>query len=134
MQPGPNRSTLNVGIIDLSRSVMMYAMAGAVGTSMHFIVLIILEPLSGPIVATTIGATCGALTNFVLARRYVFQSNTRAAQTLPRFIIVALIGLIINAATMALLIPVLPLLISQMFASSLVLLTGFTINRFWTFR
>ena len=134
MQFGSNSSVLSAGTFDLSRSVTMYALAGAVGTGIHFIALIILEPLSGPVVATTIGATWGALANYVLARRFVFQSNLRTKRTLPRFIIVATFGLIINGAAMAVMIRALPLLISQMFASSLVLLTGYTINRFWTFR
>ena len=133
VQLSPKKSVPDVEILGLSRSIMVYAITGAAGTSVYFLALIMLEPLAAPIVATTIGATCGAVTNHALARRFVFESSGCAARTLPRFMIVAVFGLITNGITMALLIQVLPLLVSQMFASSLVLFTGYTINRFWTF-
>ena len=129
-----NKSTQLIATLDLSRSVVMYATAGAFGTGAHFAVLMLLAPLTGPLVATTIGAACGALTNYALARRFVFESKARNAQTMPRFMLVALLGLAINGAVMASLIGVLPLLASQAGASAVVLLVGYAVNRYWTFR
>ncbi|HEY5798948.1 MAG TPA: GtrA family protein [Burkholderiaceae bacterium] len=114
-----------------------YALVGAVGTLAHYALLIVLVETSAASAATasTAGAVLGALLNYVLNRRYTFKSDARHAQALPRFLLVAAAGMVLNWSLMAMLTGLLHLhyLGSQLLATVAVLLLGYLINTRWTF-
>ncbi len=114
-----------------------YAGAGAIGTGLHYAVLIALVQLAraDPVAASTAGAVCGALLNYALNHRFTFASGKSHATALPRFALVAVAGIALNALVMA---GVLALagphyLVAQVIATGVVLAAGFLANRAWTF-
>jgi len=116
---------------------LRYAGAGTIGTALHYAVLIALVQLArlDAVVASTAGAVAGALVNYVLNHRFTFASEKPHMRSLPRFALVAVGGVALNAAVMA---TVLYLagphyLLAQVAATGAVLAAGFLANRAWTF-
>lgn len=114
-----------------------FAGVGAIGTLAHYVVLVILvEMLSANVVtASTAGATLGALVNYLLNRRYTFRSEKRHGEALTKFLIIAALGLALNASFMLILVEILNIyyLLAQVLSTGLVLVWNFLGNRFWTF-
>ena len=116
---------------------LRYAGAGAIGTALHYAVLIGLVQLArfDAVVASTAGAVAGALVNYALNHRYTFASERPHGHALPRFTLVAVGGIALNALVMA---AVLSLagphyLVAQLIATAAVLGAGYLANRAWTF-
>src|SRR5262245_55031785 len=115
---------------------LRYAGAGAIGTALHYAMLITLVQLArvDAVVASTAGAVGGALVNYVLNHRFTFASDKPHARTLPRFVLVSAAGVALNAAVMAGVLAVVPhYLVAQVVATGAVLVAGFVANRTWTF-
>ena len=111
---------------------------GTVGTLAHYGVLILLVQGMGldVVMASTAGFIVGALINYVLNYHYTFASKKLHREAMSKFFTVALIGMLFNGVIMALCSNVLDLhyLLAQILATGLVLLWGFSANRWWTFR
>ena len=119
-----------------SLQALAYAGAGLIGTSVHWATLMALlqSGLSHLVVASTIGAVIGGLINYVLAHRRVFKSRVPHQVALPKFTVVALIGICVNAAVLMISAPSIGAVGAQIVASMIVLLGGFSLNRGWSFR
>ena len=115
-----------------------FAVIGAVGTGVHFAVLVALVAglAWSPVLATSIGAVCGALTNYFLNYRLTFRSRKRHSEAIVKFMVVAAIGLGINAAIVKFGVQWAGLhyLAAQVIATGVVLVWGFLANRVWTFQ
>ena len=124
--------------IALLRQFLRFAGAGAIGTVVQYVVLIVLVQLawSGAVAASFIGFVCGALVNYFLSHRYVFSSNLPHREAVFKFFIVAVVGLGINTMIMAAGVHILNFhyLLVQVIATGLVLLWNFAGNKSWTFR
>lgn len=119
-----------------TRQFVRYVIIGAAGTALHFATLVLLVQVGhvNAVVASTSGATAGALANYILNHRYTFASKQAHAQALPRFAIVALAGMAINAALMAVMLNLgWHYLLAQAFSSTVILVAGYLANRKWTF-
>jgi putative flippase GtrA len=109
---------------------------GGIGTVAHYAIFLAVLGLAptAVLVASTAGATVGASVNYWLNHRYSFASQCAHREAFPRFALVAGARLVANWAVMAALtlasVPAIP---AQVFASGGVLLTGFLLNRNWTF-
>lgn len=113
-----------------------FALVGAVGTLSHWGVLIAAVEAGGlsPVAATALGAAAGAAVNYLLNRRYTFASRRPHAQAAPRFFAIALLGLLLNAAIVALGTQLgLHYLLAQAAATAIVLLVGFRLSAAWAF-
>lgn len=113
-----------------------FAGVGVVGTAAHYMTLLALVEFVGvpAAVAAAIGATVGAAVNYILNYRITFRSTAAHATTLPRFVAVALLGVVVSAGVVALAQRLeLHYLAGQIAATALVLLVGFLLNSFWTF-
>jgi putative flippase GtrA len=122
----------------LSAQFLSFAIIGVLGTGVHYLVLVMLVSGAGiaPVVATTVGAFCGAIVNYVLNYRLTFESRKRHAEALSKFLAVAGVGFVINAAIVAAGTrrTTWHYLVIQVIATALVLFWGFAANRMWTFR
>ena len=120
----------------LGGQILRFGGVGLIGTCSHYLILLALvEGLAvAPVVASSAGAVTGALINYILNRRYTFTSRRAHREALPRFMAVALAGLTLNAAILAVLLSwgvhYMP---GQLMATALVLLLSFAVNRSWTF-
>jgi len=113
-----------------------YTLAGTIGTAFHFAILAALVQLASvnAVAASTAGAIAGALVNYALNYWFTFGSRRMHRVALPRFVTVALAGLALNAAVLALALHFgVHYLVGQAAASGAVLATGYLANRAWTF-
>lgn len=119
------------------RQFVLSGAAGAIGTAGHYATLLALVEGAGvaPTLATGVGAGAGALINYALSRVYAFQSRRPHREALPRFLLIALVGLGLNVVVMAALLR-LPVhyLLAQLVATALVFVFNFIANRSWTFQ
>ncbi|MGH8750099.1 MAG: GtrA family protein [Burkholderiales bacterium] len=116
---------------------LRFAGAGVFGTAAHYLVLLILVELAAanPVTASFLGFLCGALVNYTLSRRYIFESAAPHRQALIKFLGVALVGLALNTLIMSAGVGLgLHYLLAQIIATGLVLMWNFAGNKFWTFK
>ena len=114
-----------------------FASAGAVGTAVHYIILLglVFFLLASPVAASILGSFVGAVVNFLLSHHWVFRSKRKHSETLLKFVAVGGLGLVLNAAIMYVLVTVASMhyLLAQVAATGIVLFWNFLGNRFWTF-
>ena len=117
-----------------------YAAFGAIGTAVHYLMLIVLvQGLGiGAVVASTVGFVAAAFLNYALHHQFTFASERAHHVAVPRFFAVAGAGVLLNGLVMTAILAVLPVmpfnyLIAQVVATGVVLVTGFLANRRWTF-
>jgi len=120
-----------------TKQFILFAIIGAVGTSGHFLTLILLVELTGlsAVWATTAGFIVGALINYILNYHLTFRSDKAHSETMLKFFVVATVGAGINMLIMYFGVDIFVLfyLLVQVIASSVVLLWTFTANKLWTF-
>jgi putative flippase GtrA len=115
---------------------LRFSAGGAVGTACHYATLVLwVEVFGGGVVSGTLAGFCtGALVNYLIARRFVFDSSRPHGAALPRFLLVAASGAAINTIVVALLHGAgLFYLLAQVMATLVVLGWNFGANRHWTF-
>jgi putative flippase GtrA len=116
---------------------LLFAGVGAIGTLGHYTILIVLAQFLAvdPVFASSIGFIAGALINYILNYHFTFQSDKRHSEALAKFLIVATIGAGINGAIMYFGVENTNInyLLVQIFATGVVLLWNFVVNKLWTF-
>jgi len=118
--------------------MIRYALIGALATSIQYGVLVALvEGLSSsPAPSAVFGAMCGALVAYAGNRQFTFSSRARHRRAIPRFLVIALIGLALNGGIVWAGVSVFAwhYLVAQFAATILVLHITYQFNRSWTFR
>ena len=116
---------------------LMFAGVGAIGTIGHYTVLIVLVQFWAvdPVIASTLGFVVGAIINYILNYHFTFQSDKQHSEALTKFFIVAIVGAGINSFIMYIGIENTNInyLLVQIFATGVVLLWNFVVNKLWTF-
>jgi putative flippase GtrA len=128
---------MNVSPPSLPDQLARFVLVGGLATVLHYLILIALVNGAGAdaTIASTIGYALSTLVNYALNRRVTFRSQRRHGSALPRFLTLALVGLVINAAMVWLLAERLEIyyLIAQVAATTLTLLWNFIAARHWAF-
>ena len=90
---------------------------------------------SAVLLASTLGALVGAGINYVLNYVYTFGSRRPHSRAMPRFLLVASAGILLNGVIVGALIATTSVhyLVVQGIATGVVLIAGFWANRLWTF-
>lgn len=114
-----------------------FTSAGAVGTAAHYAVLMV--AVSGFSIAASfaamMGATVGAAVNYWLSYTFVFKSTQRHLATLPRFLLMATVGMGLNGLLVSLFVAAnLHYLVAQIFTTGIVLCLNFGVSNLWIFR
>lgn len=119
-----------------TRQLATYAGVGAIGTGVHFAILIAMVQGASqpPLVGSVLGFLAGAVTNYLLNHHVTFNSRSNYLATSWKFFLIAGFGLLVNTLVMAAATPWLHYLLSQATATAAVLLLTFLLNRCWTFR
>ncbi len=116
---------------------LLFAGVGAIGTIGHYTTLIVLVQFWAvdPAFASSFGFVIGAMINYILNYEFTFRSKKRHKEALTKFLIVAIIGAGINGSIMYLGVENTNInyLIVQIFATCVVLLWNFVLNKLWTF-
>lgn len=131
--------TMNVAVLG---RFLMYAMVGAAGTAAHYAVLITLVSagLLGPVPASVLGASVGAVVNFLLNVVFTFRGHAHLSwRTASRFFATAALAAAANGLLMALLTAGLGTVridyrVAQLMVTATLLCVTFLINSMWTFR
>jgi putative flippase GtrA len=120
------------------KQFVSFTAVGAVGTAAHYSALIALVQFMhvSPVPSSGVGFVIGALVNYALNYRLTFRSKKLHRESMPKFFLVAMVGLVLNTAVMVFLVEILRLhyLVSQVLATGGVLVWNFTANRYWTFK
>lgn len=121
----------------LSAPFLRYSGAGAVGTLFHYLLLTGCVELLDlrPTVGAVVGAFGGALVNYWFNYHFTFVSTRSHGATLPRFLVVAAVGVALNGLIVELMTTRFNThyLLGQVVATAAVLVVGFVLNRKWTF-
>ena len=110
---------------------------GALATALQYVILLLgVEGFhANPVVASTVGFALSSVANYSLNRRYTFRSQRRHASAAPRFAIVAIAGLLLNALLMVVFADRagLPYLVAQVCTTGIVLVVNFSAHALWSF-
>ncbi len=122
----------------LRRQILTFAVIGVVATAVQYLLLVTLVESFGinPVLGSIIGFTVSALLSYRLNHFLTFGGTALHSTALPRFLIVAAIGLGLNTSVMVFFYTIIGVhyLISQVAATVIVFLWSFTGNRLWSFR
>ena len=122
----------------LLNQFLSFAAAGAVGTALHYLILVALvsSGTAQPVSASAAAFAAGAAVNYLLNYQFTFSSRKRHTETAGKYSIVALSGLLLNSVIMMVGVAALAwhYLLTQVIATGIVLLWNFTAHRTWTFR
>ena len=128
----PFRSTVRL----FTNAFTRYLGVGAIGTLLHYLVLIVLVEKAGlrPAVGAVFGATAGAIANYYLNYHITFASKAVHRKTFPKFMVVAGVSTVLSGfgvrwATAA----GVHYLAAQLVCTVLTLAIGFVVNRLWTY-
>ncbi len=117
--------------------MLSYALIGGIATAVQYVVLVALIELGhvGAGLAAATGASCGAVAAYAGNRRFTFRSRAAHARALPRFLAVAALGVAASAGIVFAGTEWLGLhyLLPQVAATALVFVSGYLLNRHWTF-
>jgi putative flippase GtrA len=115
-----------------------FGIVGVSNTLLTLVVYTVLLKVFGVwyLAASGIGFVVGAVNGFLLNRRWTFREHVGDALTPVRWAVVQTCGLGVNEALLYLFVHDARLdeLLAQVFASAVVTVTTFLVNRAWTFR
>ena len=121
----------------MKRQFLRFALVGTVATMTTYSVLIVgVENLHmNAVTASIAGYMLGMIVNYILNYRYTFSSEQQHQVVLPKFVLVMVIGMLINAGVMFIGIDWLGIhyMLAQLAAVAVVFMLSFTANRMWTF-
>jgi len=119
------------------RQFVQFTGVGIVATAVQFAILVVaVEGFhANAVFASSLGFALSALCNYWLNYHFTFRSRNAHVIAASRFALVAMCGLLINAAVMAGLIHLLHwrYLLAQLAAALPVLTWNFSVNRLWSF-
>lgn len=115
--------------------LVFYALVGAVGTAVHYVVFLLLLRAGGAVLAaSTVGYLFGAVVNYGLNYKVTFRSTRTHREAALRFFTVAAFGLVLNVAVVALvMLASPPPIIAQIVATGVCLLATYGLNAVWSF-
>lgn len=116
-----------------------FLLVGGTATIVQYVLLAAAIELGElPEVLASVVAFCVAAgVNYCLNYYVTFiasRSGVAHQQALPRFVVVAGMGLVLNTLCFSLLLPVIHYLLAQLCATGLTLVFNFLLHQFWTFR
>lgn len=116
----------------LTSLLRRYMVAGTAGTAVHFALLLLLVPVFGALLASTMGATAGAVVNYSLLKGWVFSNRTaRPANYVAMCVLSVGANTLLMAAVSSFGVDALP---AQIITSGLVMIVNFAVSNNWVFK
>jgi putative flippase GtrA len=132
-----NGISINKNRVKIVSEFSKFVVVGGGATLIQYIVLFLLVTYFGynAVLASSIGFAISSIFNYIFNYYYTFSSDISHVTSAPRFIIVSVSGLCINAVLLWLFITFVgwQYMICQVFATAGTLLWNFIVNRAWTF-
>lgn len=114
-----------------------YGVVGGFGTVLHLVIIFLLVEYFKltPLVSSVAGFFIVLVVSYFLNRFWTFQTKNTNRFQFIKYVIVSLIGLVINVSIMYITIDILlwPYLLGAITMSFFVALTNFILNQVWTF-
>lgn len=121
----------------LKTQFLRFILVGVTATLTTYLFLIVLVELwqVNVIIASVIGYVAGIVVNYLLNYGFTFQSKQHHLNLVPKFILVMLVGLLLNTGLMFVGIYWFGMhyVLAQLAAITVVLIWSFTANRLWVF-
>ncbi|HEY8569827.1 GtrA family protein [Microbulbifer sp.] len=119
----------------LGRAVR-FAAVGGVATAIQYLLLVALVELAaaGEVASSALAFGFAAVFNYLLNFHFTFGGGARHLQALPKFVVVAVIGLATNTLCFSLALPLLPYLLAQVIATLVTLVGNFLLHQLWIYR
>lgn len=119
----------------IAKQFSRFFIVGAFSTLIQFSILISLVEISAvkAIWASTFAYIGGALINYFLNRYFTFKSDLSHKKTLIRFSLNSIFGLVLNFTVIGIFLIYYSYILSQVWASGIVLVWNFLVHRYWTF-
>lgn len=113
-----------------------FALSGVLGTGVHYALLITLVELSlmKAVYATALGFLGGAITNYWLAKIYVYQSQENTLRSMFKFFLMAMLGIVVNQTLFSVLVLWVHYIVAQLIVTLCVFILNFLISKFWVFK
>ncbi len=113
-----------------------FALVGGIATAFQYGLLVAMIEVLGmfAVLASALSFCCSALANYLLNYYLTFQGGVRHRRALPRFALVAALGLVINTLCFSLVLAVAPYLLAQVVATLVTLVVNFLLHHFWIYR
>lgn len=120
----------------LRQRLVRFLLVGGSATLLQFLLLALLvEWLSVyPVFASAAAYSLSAMFNYWLNYHFTFTSRSRHWRTLPKFVLVALIGLTVNTGCFALLAIFFHYIPAQVVATGVTLVNNFILHQYWIYR
>lgn len=120
----------------LRRRFVRFACVGGAATLLQFLLLALFVELLAvnAVLASASAFAMSAAFNYWLNYHFTFTSRASHWRTLPKFVLVALIGLAINTASFALLLIAFHYLPAQCIATGVTLVCNFALHQYWIYR
>lgn len=121
----------------LLERLVRFGLVGGLATGVQYAILVALVRWIGlwPPAASAVGFVVSAVGNYLLNYHFTFRSRERHAPAAAKFLILAGVGLALNAALMAVLVDMgWHYLVAQLCVTAVVFLWNFIGNSLWTFR
>jgi putative flippase GtrA len=123
--------------LSLPEQLLRFVGVGGLATALHYLILVALVNSAGldATLASSAGYALSTMFNYALNRHLTFRSRRSHGSALPRFLLLAIVGLAINTATVWLLVQQFALhyLVAQIVATALTLCWNFIAARYWAF-
>jgi putative flippase GtrA len=139
----PNRDQVKLNSMRAGRPVAVahkflnFLMVGGFCTALQYVILIAMVEGSGisATLASTVGYAVSSAVNYYLNYSFTFKSDAEHGRSIPRFLLIAGCGLLLNGAITYLGTAVFGLhyLLAQVAATIVALLWNFLANLRWTF-
>ena len=117
---------------------LIFVFVGGIATVIQYIVMILLIELSlcNVLFASVISYCIGAIVNYILNYHFTFKATQPHIAIFPKFLVTAIIGLIINTIIINYLMQFnyLHYLFAQGIATVLVLIWNYLVNNYWSFK
>lgn len=120
-----------------SRRLVRYGLVGMLGASIHFGTLILLVRAGmPPVPASVMGFVLTVLVSYLLNYYWTFEAKRVHRSSLPRYVVITVSGLILNASVMYLTVEVWEwdYRLGQTVAVILIPLSNFLLSSVWAFR
>ncbi len=120
----------------LRYSFTRFCLVGGSATALQFALLAAFVELAavGKVFASALSYGLSSLFNYWLNYHLTFGSQQRHCVALPRFALVAGLGMLINTCTFALVLSVGHYLLAQAVATLVTLAVNFILHKHWTYR
>lgn len=119
------------------RSLLTFLFVGGFATALQYaIILFAVYVLGWSVVAgSTLGFILSAIVNYLLNVRLTFRSTQSHKNTAPRFVVVALSGLVLNYGILSLLLSFgAQAAVAQILTTIGVMIWNYVVSGIWTFR